>query len=101
MINGKMETSVVNRMQLGCRGAYLDFWKRMYVRGLYRKKGVGKSLCAEVVKWAAKYGYNKILLDTNQEMIDAVLLYESFGFSRIAPYCVNENANPIFMQYLI
>ncbi len=75
--------------------------KRMFIRGLYRKKGIGKFLCTQVINWAAKYGYTKILLDTNQEMGEAVLLYESFGFRRIAPYCVNENPNSIFMEYRI
>ena len=73
--------------------------KRMYVIPSFRGKGVGKYLCKYVIEWCRASTYKKILLDTNEEMKEAVNLYHSCGFFNISPYCINENEHPVFMQY--
>lgn len=75
--------------------------KRMYVRPAYRGKGIGGLLCKYVIDWCRKSMKGRILLDTNAEMKDAVSLYRKWGFIEIAPYCVNENAHPVFMEYIL
>jgi putative acetyltransferase len=72
--------------------------KRMYIRPAYRGKGIGQLLCSYVVDWCRKVMYRRILLDTNVEMKEAVFLYRKCGFTEIAPYCINENDHPVFME---
>jgi len=61
------------------------------VRTEYRGTGLGKRLTLKVLKEAEAIGYRRIRLDTTPEMAGAIRLYESVGFTRIAPY----RANPI------
>lgn len=72
--------------------------KRMYVSSKYRGLKIGKSLCDEIIALAKRYGYKKILLDTNKEMKAAVDLYYKYGFREIPAYCENENEHPIFLE---
>lgn len=75
--------------------------KRMYVRPVFRRKGIARMLCHYSISWALRAGYKKIRLDTNEEMREAVLLYGSVGFKETAPYCSNENEHPLFMEYVL
>lgn len=75
--------------------------KRMYTRLAFRNKGIGMQLTKYVISWCNKLGYKKILLDTNLEMKEAVLLYQKCGFKEIASYCINENDHPVFMEYIL
>lgn len=75
--------------------------KRMYIRPAYRGKGIGRLLCGHVIEWCLKSMYRRILLDTNAEMKEAVLLYHKCGFREIAPYCINENDHPVYMEYTL
>jgi carbonic anhydrase len=75
--------------------------KRMYVVRSYRGKGIGQLLCNFVITWSQKAMYKRILLDTNVEMKEAVLLYKKCGFEEIEPYCINENEHPVFLQYIL
>ena len=45
--------------------------------------------------------YKRILLDSNLEMKEAVILYQKCGFKEIEPYCINENDHPVFMEYTL
>ena len=73
--------------------------KRMYIRPEFREKGIGGLLFDYVIKWSKTMGYKKILLDTNEEMKEAVKLYLKKGFIKIPAYCINENDHPVFMEY--
>jgi GNAT superfamily N-acetyltransferase len=75
--------------------------KRMYIRPAYRGRGMGRLLCNYVIDWCRKSMYRRILLDTNAEMKEAVFLYRKCGFIEIAPYCLNENDHPVFMEYAL
>ena len=72
--------------------------KRMFVRPAYRRMGVGTLLTNAVISKAAELGYQEILLDTNEEMDAALLLYSKAGFERIAAYCENENPHPVYLK---
>src|SRR5262249_25955229 len=59
------------------------------VRPEHRGTGLGKRLARTVLEEAAGIGYERIRLDTTPEMAGAIRLYESLGFTRIAPYRPN------------
>lgn len=75
--------------------------KRMYIRPTCRRMGIGKLFCEYVIKWSRNAGYSNVLLDTNEEMTEAISLYRKYGFADISPYCVNENDHPVFMEYIL
>ena len=74
--------------------------KRLFIRSAYRGKGIGECLCRYVIDWSSVF-YRQIFLDTNTEMKEAVSLYRKCGFIEIAPYCINENNNPVFMKCIL
>jgi len=50
------------------------------VKPVYRKHGLGKSLITNVIDFAEKNKWSKIILWTQRSMLEAQRLYESFGF---------------------
>jgi len=71
--------------------------KRMYVREAFRGRSVAQNLLAAVENFARNSGYDRIYLDTTQEMKAAARLYQRNGFVR----CERYNQNPqaaIFMR---
>ena len=69
----------------------------MYVREIFRGRSIAQNLLAAVEHFARNYGYDRIYLDTTQEMKAAARLYERSGFVR----CERYNQNPqaaIFMR---
>jgi GNAT superfamily N-acetyltransferase len=104
--NGTFILVKVEEDTAGCVGIrrYSDEFcemKRMYVRREFRGLGIGQLMCSYVIERSKDLGYRKIYLDTNAEMKSAVNLYMDAGFKSISPYCVNENPNPIFMEYVL
>ena len=72
--------------------------KRLYVLPRSRGKGVGRALTAAVIDAARQIGYRRMRLDTLPSMREAIPLYESLGFRRIAPYYRNPIDGAIFME---
>jgi GNAT superfamily N-acetyltransferase len=72
--------------------------KRLYVRPLFRGKGVGRRLVLEAVKDARRIGYQRMRLDTLPSMKRAQELYLSMGFKRIPPYRVNPVPGADFLE---
>jgi putative acetyltransferase len=60
--------------------------KRMYVLPRYRGHGVGKAVAKALIQEASRIGYKVMRLDTGDFLRPAIILYESLGFKRIAPY---------------
>lgn len=60
--------------------------KRMYVVPQVRRRGIARCLLGELERRAVEFGYSLIRLETGNRQPEAVALYESFGFRRIAPY---------------
>ncbi len=60
--------------------------KRMFVPEAVRGQGVGRALAERIVAEAKEAGYRAMRLDTSRRQDEAVRLYESMGFRRIAPY---------------
>ncbi len=58
--------------------------KKMYLLPKARGLGFGKLLMLTILDAAAKAGYQQIYLETTATMHDAMSLYQSFGFERLA-----------------
>lgn len=54
--------------------------KRMYVRPVYRRRGLARKLLAATEQRAALLGYPKLILETGDQQPEALALYESSGF---------------------
>ena len=63
--------------------------KRMYVKPMYRCKGVGKNMALKVLDDARHIGYEKMRLDTIDTMHAAIALYRRLGFKSIPAYRKN------------
>lgn len=75
--------------------------KRVFVRSCFRGKGIGKLICNYLIEWCKANKYQRILLDTNIEMKEAIILYNKNGLKKIQPYRINENEHPVFMEYVL
>ena len=79
------------------RDAYCEM-KRMYVKPVFRKHGIGNILVEELCKEAAHLGYTHMWLDTLSRMQPAINLYKRHGFYEIDPYYHNPLPGVIFME---
>jgi GNAT superfamily N-acetyltransferase len=60
--------------------------KRMFVLPAYRRLGIARRLLEELESWAASLSYSTLVLETGQAHLDAIRLYEQYGFQRIPNY---------------
>jgi GNAT superfamily N-acetyltransferase len=65
--------------------------KRVYVRPVFRGKGIGRRLVLAVVEAARRNAYRRLCLDTLPSMKRALELYRAMGFKPIEAY----NQNPV------
>ena len=72
--------------------------KRLYVRPAFRVGGIGRKLSDAVITAAREIGYERMRLDTLSSMKEAIALYKSLGFRRIAPYYDNPSGSAVFME---
>ena len=60
--------------------------KRLYVSPPYRRAGLARLLVERQIDEARTLGYNKIRIETLDFMVEAIQLYESFGFLRTTEF---------------
>lgn len=65
--------------------------KRLYVAPAARGHGLGRRLMDAIMDRAREMGVKTLLLDTGVYLTSAVRLYESLGFTDIAPYPESDN----------
>jgi len=74
----------------GCGGVKMfdDYGevKRMFVRPMHRGKGLGKAMLNRLAEYAQSNGAKLLRLETGIYEVEAIGLYESWGFSRRRPF---------------
>src|SRR5262245_55566177 len=60
--------------------------KRMFVRPVHRGKGLGKAMLNRLAAYATNNGVNLLRLETGIYELEAIKLYEGWGFSRRKPF---------------
>lgn len=79
------------RLAAGCGGIKLfgteyGEVKRMYVRPQFRGLGLGKRMLNHLAAYALSQGVEVLRLETGISQLEAIGLYERFGFQRIPPF---------------
>jgi putative acetyltransferase len=74
----------------GCGGVKMfdDYGevKRMFVRPIHRGRGLGKAMLNRLAEYAQNNGAKVLRLETGIYEVEAIGLYESWGFSRRTPF---------------
>jgi len=60
--------------------------KRMYVRPPFRGLGLGKLILQHLANYSRQRGVNLLRLETGIHQVEAINLYQRFGFERIPPF---------------
>ena len=72
--------------------------KRLYVKPVYRKHGIGDVLVKQILADAIALGFGKMVLDTLSRLNSAIRLYERYGFVHTSAYYDNPLANVVYME---
>jgi GNAT superfamily N-acetyltransferase len=67
-------------------GAEYGEVKRMYVRPVFRGKGLGKAMLGRLADYARDKNVDLLRLETGIYEVEAIGLYERFGFQRRSPF---------------
>lgn len=65
--------------------------KRMFVQPHMRGKGIAVAVLQELEAWARELGYKKCVLETGDQMPEAIRLYQKTGYQIIPNYGPYEN----------
>jgi len=73
--------------------------KRMYVRPAFRRKGLGKAILNHLAEHARTNGINTLRLETGIYQLEAIGLYDGWGFQRRGPFGDYKNdPNTIYFE---
>ena len=83
-------------------GAEYGEVKRMYVRPVFRGKGLGKAMLNHLVEYARDRNVDVLRIETGIYEVEAIGLYEGFGFQRRGPFGdYVEDPNSVFLEQTI
>jgi len=83
-------------------GAEYGEVKRMFVRPAFRGKGLGKAMLNRLAEYALSKGVNLLRLETGIYEVEAIGLYERFGFQRRGPFGEYvEDPNTVYLELRI
>jgi GNAT superfamily N-acetyltransferase len=72
--------------------------KRLYCRPGFRGRGVGRALCERLFEESRVRGFARMRLDTLERLGEAMALYRTLGFEKIAPYNETKLAGLVHME---
>ena len=73
--------------------------KRMYVRPAFRGKGLGKAILNQLADYARAHDVNLLRLETGIYQVEAISLYERWGFARRGPFGSYKNdPNTVYFE---
>lgn len=75
--------------------------KRMWIDRPWRGLGLGRRLLSELEDRARALGHQRLVLDTNRTLTEAIALYESAGFDPVERYNDNPDAQAWFAKQLV
>lgn len=61
--------------------------KRMYVEKEYRSNGFGKIVLIELERWAAELKYKYAILETGNNQLEAIKLYQIWDIKKFLTFC--------------
>jgi len=80
-------------------GAEYGEVKRMYVRPVFRGKGLGKAMLNHLAQYARLKDVDLLRLETGIYEVEAIGLYEGFGFQRRRPFGEYvEDSNSVYFE---
>ena len=74
--------------------------KRMWIDGDRRGLGLGRRMVDHLEQLAAEAGYQRVVLDTNETLTQAISMYEAMGYEQTARYNDNPYAQRWFAKPL-
>jgi DNA-binding MarR family transcriptional regulator len=74
--------------------------KRMWVHGDWRGAGLGSRMLRHLEDLARDRGFDRVVLDTNGTLVEAIAMYERAGYRRIDRYNDNPYAEAFFEKDL-
>jgi len=92
---------IVAVRQIGDPADKLSEMKRLYVREEWRGHGVGRTLANRAVAFAAKAGYQRMVLDTLTRLETAKEMYGRMGFVETEPYYNNPIPGVVYMEKIL
>ena len=72
--------------------------KRLYVRPVFRRRGLAVSLLARLAEEARRAGYRDLYGDTLVTMASALDLYRRLGFQEIGPYSDHPTPGAVYLH---
>ena len=64
--------------------------RRMYVREVFRRRGIARALFETAIRQAREIGYTQLLLESSRSWAGAHALYHELGFEAVAMYPESE-----------